>query len=43
MMFWVVMIIAVAVLAVLALRTPSTFLFDLIEGCFSHGHPTHRR
>lgn len=36
-------VLTAALLAVLFLRRPSTFLFELIDGCFSHGHPTHRR
>jgi len=43
MLTWFAVLVAVTLVAVLVIRTPSAFLFDLIEGCFSHGLPPRER
>ncbi len=37
MLAWFAVLIAALLLAALVLCTPSAFLFELIEGCFSRG------
>jgi hypothetical protein len=38
LLLWFSLVIAVALLVVLAVHTPSTFLLDLIRRLFYHGH-----
>ena len=42
LLLWSSLVLAVALLAALAIRTPSTFLLDLIRRLFYHGHLINR-
>lgn len=42
MLMLCVLVLTIGLIAALAARTPSTYLFDLIEGCFYHGFPARR-
>ncbi len=39
MLPWFAVLLAALLLAMIVVRTPSMFLFELIEGCFSAGVP----
>ncbi len=43
MLPWFAVLLAGLLLAALAIRTPSAFLFELIESRFSRGAPPHER
>jgi len=42
LLLWSSLVLALALLAALAVRTPSTFLIDLIGRLFYHGNPISR-
>jgi len=43
MVLLLTVVCAAALVAALLFGRPSTFLFDMLNGCFSHGQATHRR